>query len=81
MHVHHHTQELAAVRIADPVDPVSISAALPGSTVQVVGGAAEVGTAAGRCFAGPGQWVVLDRRTGAVRAVKADAYAALRDLA
>lgn len=77
MQVHRDARTFDAVRVVEPVDPVSISTALPGSTVQVVAGLVEIGTATGRCFANPGQWVVLDRHTGAPRAVKPEAYAAL----
>ncbi len=77
MQVHQEHHALAAVRVIEPIDPASISTALPGSTVQVVAGSVEVGTAAGRCIASAGQWIVLDRRTGAPRAVRPEAYAAL----
>ena len=79
MQAHHDIHDLPAVRVVEPVDPASISVALPGSTVQVVAGLVEIGTAAGRCLAGPGQWIVLDPRTGAPRALKPSAYAALRE--
>lgn len=57
------------VRVADPADPAAISAALPGVSVQVVNGLVEVASGVGRCFAHPGQWVVMKEATGALQAL------------
>ena len=64
MQVRRGARSFDAVHVPDPVDPVAVSAALPGSTVQIFGGALEISLAGRRVFAAPGEVVLHDRATG-----------------
>lgn len=75
MQVRRGARSFDAVRVPDPIDPIEVSLALPTVALQLVAGRLEISSGTDRCWAGPGQWVVLDRRTGALRAVDDDGYA------
>ncbi len=75
MQVRRGARSFDAVHVGDPPDPAVVSAALPGSTVQVVGGALEVSLRGRRVFVGPGAVVLHDRATGALSTMAAEAFA------
>ena len=64
-----------AVRVADPVDPIEVSIELPSVALHLADGGLDVASGTSRCIARPGQWVVLDRTSGALQAVDDTVFA------
>lgn len=76
MQVRRGARTFDAARVTDPLDPIEVSLALPSVALQFAAGGLEVASGTSRCIARPGQWIVLDRTTGALRAVDDAAFAA-----